>query len=361
MRSGLIFIFLVCVTALANADIQNHLTSAQLQQLQIATQKDLTEGKLNEARNRLEQVSSRYHSVEIELALVQTLMQAGEYRNALNAAAHVQAEHRDNPDSSIFYAWLLALSGQYKPAQDLLVDTYAQHPQLNTLPTLRQQLETRKLDINAFKSPNIELHPYSPPLINDELVQGAILLSGGQYLVTPVIHSADNKMFVVRNGLGKLYHAKKVSAFKDTQLMLLELTEAAPNISTPTLNGIRSGLPTHLIGYSPPSTIPSWPLLYTAIPGIANTDNQSASPLSFPIQSPPLIKGAGAYNPAGELIGITDNQNTQVIIPLTRLVEFLKLPTGAPDKNSALTGARSPADIYEAALANSAQILVEDR
>lgn len=362
MRSSVLFIFLLFFAGVVNAETENYLAPTELQQLQMATQQDLTEGKVNEARNRLEQAASRYHSVEVELALVQTLMQAGEYRHALSAAAHVQAEHRDIPDASIFYAWLLTLSGQYKPAQDLLVDTYAQYPQLDALNLLRQQLETRKLNPIFFKSTAIQLHPYSPEPIGYKLVQGGILLDGGQYLVTPVIHSTNNKIFTVRNALGNRYHAKRVSDFKDAQLMLLELTTAMPRVSTTNLSDIRSGLPTHLIGYASPSlTSSSWPLLYTAIPGIANTENQNAFILNFPIQSPPLMSGAGAYNPAGALVGITDNQNGQVIIPLTRVVEFLKLPAGAPDKNSALIGARSPADIYEAALANCVQLLVEDR
>jgi len=361
MRPILSFIFLACLVSIGNAETENHLTSAELQQLQIATQKDLTEGTVNEARDRLEQAASRYHSVEVELALVQTLMQAGEYRHSLSAAAHVQAEHRDNPDTSIFYAWLLALSGQYKPAQDLLVDTAAQYPQWNTLNALRKQLETRKLNAAVFKSTNMELHPYSPKLIGYKLVQGGILLNGGRYIVTPINHSSVN-MFTVRNGLGNIYHAKQVSDFKDTQLMLLELIAALPETSETKLGGIRSGLPTHLIGYAPsPLTSSSWPLLYTSISGIANTEKQNAFIVNFPIQSPPLMSGAGAYNPAGELAGITSNQNGQVIIPLTRVVEFLKLPAVAPDKNSALTGARSPAEIYEAALANCVQLLVEDR
>ncbi len=362
MRFSFLFIFVLCFVSIVNAETESHLTPTELQQLQIATQQDLTEGKINEARNRLEQAASRYHSVEVELALVQTLMQAGEYRHALSAVAHVQAEHRDNADTSIFYAWLLALSGQYKPAQDLLLDTSVQYPQWDVLNTLRKQLEARKLNATVFKSTDMELHPYSPELIGYKLVQGGILLSGGRFLVTPVNHSIANKIFTVRNGLGNIYHAKQVSNFDDAQLMLLELTAAAPEISTTNLGSIRSGLPTHLIGYAPSSsTSPSWPLMYTAIPGIANTENQSTFILNFPVQSLPLMSGAGAYNPAGELAGITSNQTGQVIIPLTRVVEFLKLPAGAPDKNSALTGARSPADIYEAALANCVQLLVEDR
>lgn len=361
MRFSLLLVFLACFAPITNAELENHLVPIELQQLKITTQKDLTEGKVNEARNRLEQTASRYHSVEVELALVQTLIQAGEYRNALSAAAHVQAEHRDNPDSNILYAWLLALSGQYKPAQDLLADTYAQHPRLNDLSLFIQQLETRQLNATVFKSSSIELHPYSPKLIGYKLLQCGLLLRGGKYLVTPVIHSTDNRTFTLRNGLGNLYSAKQVANFKDAQLTLLELTATVSNISSTNLNSVRSGLPTHLIGYAPASSSPSWPLLYTAIPGIANTENQSAFILNFPIQSPPLMSGAGAYNPAGELVGITNNRSGQVIIPLTRVVEFLKLPASAPDKNSALSGARSPADIYEEALVNSMQILVEDR
>ena len=64
----------------------------------------LAVGDVEEAQAAFDRAASLRHGADIEVSLVRTYMQAGEYRRALAFGAHAAGAHTDFPAATALYA-----------------------------------------------------------------------------------------------------------------------------------------------------------------------------------------------------------------------------------------------------------------
>lgn len=343
----------------AFADDHSPEVEARVHSIQQDMRADLREGRTEHARNTLEQAVGNFHAVEIELGLIQTLMQAGEYRHALSAAAHTQAEHPKLADSALFYAWLLAIGGQTNPAIQLLENTQTLLPDNDALAVMLQQIKTNKLASTEIKTSDaIQLKPFTSTKSN---IQGAqkyltsgVVIGDGKKIITVLSAIENAKTISVRDGLGRTATAQIEQKIPSAQLAILKLDtpiKPPPNINLADKPPF-PGTPIYLIGFAASSNNQAdWPQLKIDIlgtPGASNT-------YGYPVHVRTAPKGSGIYNQQGNLIGILAGDDKKIMLPLTddALTVYKK-----SSKNSL---AKLPMDeIYEASLSSTVQVFGSD-
>lgn len=371
--------------ALAHEDELSIENKQRVKSIQTMMRKALAQGDSEKMKGELEQAISNFHAVEIELAMIQTLMQAGEYRHALSAAAHTQAEHPEVIDSTLFYAYLLAIGGQTIPATQLLETTL--QAQANSqaqadskaLKQLLAQIKQQQLNSQTLSSEltnqDIQLYPFSE--INhiklNHVSNGVIVGDGTQVITTlDILNSINLKPNIgVRNGLGRQEKAELTHTFPQLNLALLTLKAPLNKEFSATIahKPAFAGTPYYLSGYrltSPEQA--DWPILKIDILGLPNNN------LAYQTHIQNLVAGSPAYNNAGELIGIISTDSTtskMVVMPLSALLNDIKTTKSKEDKitngNSSISTApqnplisKKPMDaLYEETLSTSVQVLIE--
>jgi hypothetical protein len=279
----------------------------KIQQIQKIVRNDLMTGDILHASNTLDEAASNFHSEKLELAMVQTLMQAGEYRQAISRAAHVQAEHQNFSDATLFYAWLLVLGGQTQPAKKLLSATIKKHA-TSDLMALLAQVNKGQFNSSAFKPENIHLGPVKDikSLINGKFLSSGIIIDA-EHVLTSRASLAKNTHFLMYNGLGMIFKAHIDNTFTDKYLARLILESP---LSKPNSKGIVGktpfpGTPIYTLSF-PHSMNPNWPLLNVDILGSPVNGRENL----YSLNGQNLDYGAGIYNLSGSLIGVVVNDGT---------------------------------------------------
>ena len=324
----------------------------KIQQIQNLVHQDLMTGDVEHARNRLDEAASNFHSEEIELTMIQTLMQAGEYRHALSAAAHTQAEHQDSFDTTLLYAWLLAAGGQMQPAKNLILSSLEknQHP---TLVAMLTQINGGQLDSRSFKPKSIQLGPVTDTTLTAEykLLANGVFINT-RHVITSRASLAERKNFLIRNGAGRIFKGSIDETFIDPYLARLTLENSAPiiDISQTVDKTPFPGVPIYTVGFTN-NGLPQWPQLSIDILGspIEGDDNL------YSLNSKNLDYGTGIYSLAGTLIGVvvSDRANTRKV---RMLVNELIRDDAKKERQH-----RLPVDqFYEKAFQNTAQLFSDN-
>lgn len=355
----------------------------RVESLQNKMRIELTQGNIENIKNELTQATENFHAVEIELAIIQTLMQAGEYRNALSAAAHTQAEHPDLDTSVLFYAYLLALGGQTSPAIQLLENALQAQPKNKPLNQLLTQIKQHKLNSQQLSidlhDQDIQLYPFNETIRTTlNHVSNAVIIGEGTQAVTTldtlnINHSKTNQLkpsIWVRNGLGKQTEAEVQHAYPQFNLAILKLKQPLSENKTSAIiaqNIAPPGTPYYLSGYR--LTTPQqadWPTIKTDILGMPNTNS------AYQTHVPHLVAGSPAYNTSGELIGVISQDSStskMVVMPLGALFNELQVTklrdkvatkqTSQPPKNPLLNKKRLD-ELYEETMSTSLQVLISN-
>jgi tetratricopeptide (TPR) repeat protein len=350
--------------------------------LQATMRKELAQGNTEKIKDELEQAIGNFHAVENELAIVQTLMQAGEYRHALSAAAHTQAEHPDAVDSALFYAYLLALGGQTVPASQLLEASLQVKPDSKVLNHLLAQIKQQQLNSHALSldlsDNDIQLYPFSQSISQtlDHVSNGVIVGNGTQVVTTfdtlkiANLKTSNLKHSIwVRNGLGKQTEAEIQQTFPQINLALLRLKEALSKNNTAALVAQKTavaGTPYYLSGYRLTAQQQAdWPIIKTDILGMPNAD------LAYQTHLAHLVAGSAAYNTSGELIGIISQDSMtskMVVMPLTPLLNYIqttrsKNEVTTPASNTPpnpLLSKKQLDELYEETMSTNVQVLISN-
>lgn len=369
------------MSANAHDDTLSLENKQRVKSMQIMMRENLSQGNTEKVKGELEQAIGNFHAVEIELAMIQTLMQAGEYRHALSAAAHTQAEHPDAIDSTLFYAYLLALGGQTAPASKLLEDSL--QIQSNSLALNQQLVQIKQQQLNSqalslnLSDDDIQLYPFKENISQafNHVGNGVIIGDGTQAVTTLDTLKLGNNVndfkprIWIRNGLGKQTEAEVQQTFPQVNLTLLKLKHPLVKNNTVaviTQKPAAAGTPYYLSGYR--LTTPQqadWPTIRIDILGIPNTDN------AYQTHLPNLVVGSPAYNTSGELIGVI-NQDPMtakmVVMPLTPLLSHIQIakskdeaitPTDGPTQNPLLSKKRLD-ELYEETMSTSIQVLISN-
>ncbi len=354
-------LFISISLIISQVPLAEEITGSQRQQvsaIQQGMRKDLGEGRIEEARGTLEQAAGNFHSVEIELGLIQTLMQAGEYRHALSAAAHTQAEHPDVIDTSLLYAWLLAIGGQKAPAMQLLQSGIEQYPENKELKTMLLQIKIQHLDSSLIStSADIQLRPF----VSSTFAQPALrhltngVLINDSTVITTFFDDAKTKRIRVRNGLGQTVDAQVEQVFPKQNFAVLVLKGVIHRVQLPAI-AAKTPFPgnfVYVIGYSRNHLDRSdWPQLRVDVLGIPN----GVAP-NYPLHLQDITAGSGVYDRSGQLVGVVikEGAGTYAMSPVDGIPADNKATIKVAESNK-----KSMDEIFESTLSNTVQVLIDD-
>jgi hypothetical protein len=228
----------------------------------------LARGDTEAAERAFDSAARIVHSADIEMGLVRTYMQAGDYRRALTFASHAAGAHRNVPAGTALYGWLLHIGGQGVAARHYLSDAQAAFPDDEALRQTGVMVAApQPLPGAALLSPPLRAAPY--PVPSSVLPEGAraagtaLLLGDGSMAVAPAATVRGARQLWVRNAMGLTVAAEWVQG-PDTALAVLKLASplpAVPGLSTPPRQPF-AGSPSMTVEYVPASDGgATWPLL----------------------------------------------------------------------------------------------------
>jgi len=316
----------------------------------------LSQGHIEEARSILETAMGNFHAVEMELAMVQTLMQAGEYRHAMSAAAHTQAEHPSDADTTILYAWLMAVGAQPASALQLLENTRKEQPHLESILKLQEQIKTQKLAAADLKvSDAIQLGPLADPALDRKYSKpvstGVIFDEGRKIIMSTSFATKTN--FLVRSGMGAIRTAKLFKNYADLNLTILELEK-------PIAHGVNTGVAgktpfpgamIYVLGFPQSTAVKTaWPQMRMDVLGTPLGELQQG----YPIHLQNLAAGSGVFDQQGNLVGIVGGANNRVMLPVSDVIKTSANISLQESANKVLID-----EVYEGSLASVVEIFGE--
>jgi hypothetical protein len=381
---------------------------AERQRLIDTGEASLVAGDVNAARVAFEQAANMAHMADIELGLLRTQMQAGEYRQALAFAAHTAGVHLDDVEGAAFYAWLLNLGAQVAIADQALKPAEAREPKHPMLLAVRERLQSgAMLASGELLRPPARFAPFSTgavPSAQAKVVSAGLLLADGQHALVPRSALKMGAAIWLRNGLGQTVQAKlehpgelqlpapvanaqpdhdkhadheghadhEAASEPEGSLGLITLHLAKP-LPTPSGEAVPPrdafpGSPAYAVDMLPDDAAqPAWPVMRA---GFVGTPLSRTSPwFRLGVNLPVLAgstRGGPVYDQAGRLVGLALRADAvDRLVPISALrarfgERFGALPGQAPDK-AVPAPAPSPvgADgVYERAMKTTLQVLV---
>ncbi|MBC7699241.1 hypothetical protein [Aquabacterium sp.] len=330
----------------------------------------LREGDVECARQAFEQAALQAHEAHIELGILRTQMQAGEYRQALAFAAHTAGVHADEVEGRVFYAWLLNLGGQVAVANQTLKQAEASEPDHPMVKAARHRFQTGALLADgALLSLPARLAPFATGLTvgRDARTTGtALLLADGRHALAPQAALPSSGGIWLRNGLGQTVAALVDHQDESLGLVLLTLSAALPVAGGAIVppNDAFSGSPVFAMDYpNDPAGQPAWPVMRPGFLG-GPVAGSLAGTLRLGVELPDNgPHGGPVYDQGGRLVGLALGQASGSTAASDRLISVGALRdrfgehfgTQAVELRPTPIGAD---DVYERAMTTSLQVLV---
>jgi len=330
---------------------------AEQQRLLAEGEARLQAGDIDAARRALERAALTGHAADVELAQLRTMMQAGEYRQALAFAAHVAGAHLDASAGAVMYAWLLRLGGQDAVARQVLDAAVRRLPDDPTL--------ARVPDWWGGKdAAPTWLAPYalgSSAAADARAVGSALLLPDGRHAVAALPEGSRTEPLWLRNGLGRTSEAELVRRDAATGLALLRLVDPldAPLVWARAPREAFAGTAAYAVGFVANDTgNAAWPQLSIGFLG-AGVPGSDARWLGIDI--PRGTAGAPVLDPAGRLVGISlpPGSDGRVRMLGVGRLEALTGPLPLPGADAAPRLGLD--EVYERAMRVVLQVLVAQR
>lgn len=323
----------------------------------------LARGDAGEALQAFEQAATLEHATDIELGLLRSQLQMGQFRRALAFAAHTAGAHGSDAGGAALYAWLLQLSGQRAFGARVLQQARARLPEDALLADVEQRLASGV----ASASGALLVAPtrFAPHASGDlpagpvELVASGLLLDQGRRAVVPAHAVQGAARIWVRDGLGHTAEARPARATRTAPLAVLELLRPLGAPDEALLDAVATdafpGSPASVVGYAGAADAgPAWPWLHTGFLGAAGADGQRRLGIDLPVH---LLSGGPVFDLSGRLVGLTlgGANEGRLWLPASALAPELGLPRAARSGPAA----RLPADeLYERSLRLTLQVLV---
>ncbi len=302
---------------------------AERERLIATGEASLARGDVDAARRAFEQAANMAHMGEIELGLLRTQMQAGEYREALAFAAHTAGVHLDDVEGAAFYAWLLNVGGQVEVADQALSAAENRAPSHPVLQAVRQRLQSGVMLPTAelLQGP-ARLAPFATGDVPDAAAQVAatgLLLADGQHALVPRSAVPFGAAVWVRNGLGHTVRAQRVDDSVDPAGSLgLALLSLANPLQVPTGPSVPprdafAGSPAFALDHAPDAAAqPAWPVLRAGFVG-AFTSSGVRLGVALPLMGVSL-RGGPVYDAGGRLVGMAlAVEGTDRLVPIMAL------------------------------------------
>jgi hypothetical protein len=282
---------------------------AERQRLAEAGELALARGDTEAAERAFDSAARIVHSADIEMGLVRTYMQAGDYRRALIFASHAAGAHRNVPAGTALYGWLLHIGGQGVAARRYLREAHEAFPGDEALRQAGAMVAApQPLPGTALLSPPLRAAPY--PLPCAALPEGtrtagtALLLGDGRLAVVPAATVRGASQLWVRNAMGLTVAAEWLPG-PDATLAVLKLASplpAVPWLSAPPREPF-AGSPSMTVEYVPASDgAATWPLLHQGFFG-RSLAAPGDRPLGIDLASGP--RGGPVFDALGRLAGMS--------------------------------------------------------
>ncbi|CAD5372544.1 conserved exported hypothetical protein [Rubrivivax sp. A210] len=358
------------LTAGAGTNIARDL--AERQRLAQLGEERLAAADVEGAQAAFDRAAAMVHSADIELGLVRSYMQAGDYRRALTFVSHTAGAHRQVPGGTALYVWLLEIGGQGVVARRFLRDALERWPEDGALLAAKALLDgPQALPEGVLMAPPLRAAPYAAPA--DDLPAGArvagtaLLMGDGRLALVPAATLAGVRAgpsgtgrVWLRNALGATV-AATVSPLPDTPALAL-LHLAAPLPALPTLptppRPPFAGSPAYTVEYSAAADgTAAWPRLRL---GFLGRPLAAAGDRLLGIDLPPGPRGGPVFDAQGRLAGLAvpGGDGRDRLVDPEALARAAGLPL--PPVGEALPGGERAAvdSVYEVGMRLALQVLV---
>lgn len=328
---------------------------------------------IEQAQAAFDRAASMAHEPAVEVSLVRTYLQAGEYRRALAFAAHAAGAHPDYGRAAALYAWLLHAGGQDGFARSRLDAALSLVPGDPTLLQVRDELaKPWPVADSRLTQPPMRFAPYASDRSAAACVcASGTLLGDGMHALVPTQALASSPQSSpgqvwVRNGLGQTVSASIDQRLQidgtDATILRLERSLPIPPALLAAARTPFAGSPGYAVEYAATANAaePAWPIIRLGFFARAGNPDDTLPPLG--IRSPEGPRGGPVFDNAGRIVGVAlrDVHGQDRLLPVASLPASHAAAFGRP-----LDGAPSPAmamdEIYERSLLVSLQVLVGER
>lgn len=328
----------------------------------------LSRGDAAGAALGFDRAALREHAVDIELGLLRSQLQAGEFRRALAFASHTAGAHGADAGGSALYVWLLHASGQAAFGQRVLGQARARLPDDARLAELQRLLvDTPVAATPALMEPPARLAPYASGAAvaaEARLVASGLLVDAGRAALVPADRIGRASRLWVRDGLGRTVQARVERRSIDTATVLLRLD---PPLEMPAPLNWESaardafpGAPAYATSYAArPDGAPAWPWLHTGFLGGVDASGRRQQ-LGVGLGNAALT-GGPVFDASGRLVGLSlGDAAAHELLTIGRLrADFDAVLPPAPQAPGA--GRITPDLLYERALQLTLQVLAADQ
>ena len=281
----------------------------------------LRRGDAAAATELFERAASLEHASDIEVGLVRSLMQAGQYRQALAFAAHAAGAHAEQPGGAALYACLLAAGGQAAFAQRLLDEAGRRLPGDALIADIKRQLAAPATPPHGFAPADTGLAPGSGLPDRARIVSTGVLIDQGRRALAPSVPLGSATTVWARNGLGQTVSARLERRIDSLGLAVLALDrplDLSQALTLPERDAF-PGAPASTVEFSTtPDAAPAWPRLHSGFLGSVDT---ALGARRLGIGPPPGPRGAPVFDAGGRLVGmsIADPGRPDRLLPLSAL------------------------------------------
>lgn len=305
----------------------------ELRRLVAEGEAKLSRGDVEGAGAAFDRAGLMAHAADIELGVLRTQMQAGQYRQALAFAAHTAGVHLDEVEGAVLYAWLLNLGAQVAVADKTLLQAEAREPKHPSVQAVRRAFGAGDL----LPSPELlkvpaRLAPFPvgmPVPQGTRAVATGVLLSDGEHALVPraALPTSGAGRIWVRNGMGRTVsahvdrgdgHGKPAASVAasavasvsgESPFVVLHLTSALP-VAGGDLQAPRDAFPGSPVFAleMPPQTQgtaqPAWPVMragFLGMPTAAAASGTTRLGVALPGTG---LRGGPVFDAGGRLVGV---------------------------------------------------------
>lgn len=321
----------------------------------------LAAGDTKTAATAFETAVSMVHAPDAELGLVRSYMQDGKYRQALSYGAHTAGAHKEEPEGTALYVWLLYLGGQEAAAKRILLEAQARIPENAVLDSVQRRIEAGPASSSGKLHAAGAFIPYSlPPLRAATAVMSGsgVLIDDGHYALVTLASVAHARHIWVRNGLGQLRQAAVESRFEKDGMALLKLDQSLP-LTKQFTTASRDPFPGSVVYAIEYAMVrgaqPDWPVLRH---GFLGSPSGNSPEWELGITMPTGPHGGPVFDASGALAGVTisTREGKAMSLPISRMRRMLGDRLGPPIQ--ATKGIRvAMENIYENAMRVTVQVM----
>ncbi|OUM04401.1 tetratricopeptide repeat protein [Variovorax sp. JS1663] len=335
---------------------------------------ELARGEAATATDTFDRVAQTQHAADIEMGLVRSYMQAGQYRRALAFCAHVAGAHRDSAAAGALYAWLLRAGGQAAFADRTLSATLERAPQDAVALAAREAFASPRpvaagllLQAPHRMAPQaVMLEGQAPVPERAAVVSSGVLIGDGSLALAPsaAVRPAATGPLWVRNGLGQTTLASVDAGAQPLEVFGVTVLRLAVPLDPGSARGPAprdpfAGSPGFAVEYAEADNpIPAWPWL---TPGFFGAGEGDAGLRRLGIEVAGQRQGGPVLDAGGRLAGIVlrGPGSDALMLPASRWRQLAGATTAdAADASPVARGFGAAADqAYESGLRLALQLI----